>query len=192
MEDFKIWIDTEEEKQKVLQKMERDGIKASYGHLPTDLKGKILPCPIGLHIKSNVLYILTCYKDFFTEHYTYLKTITPEEYLKEETEMKDFTLADLKEKMIIETRDGDRYMYLNNIGVGKDTYLSFVYTRLDLTSTISKDFDIVKVYNCGTLGSFTWLLQNPGKLIWEREEAKEMTVAEIEKALGYPVKIVKE
>lgn len=29
-------------------------------------------------------------------------------------------------------------------------------------------------------------------LLWERKEPKEMTVAEIEKALGYPVKIVKD
>ena len=28
-------------------------------------------------------------------------------------------------------------------------------------------------------------------LIWERKEPKEMTVAEIEAALGYPVKVVK-
>lgn len=105
--------------------------------------------------------------------------------------MKDFTLADLKEKMIIETRDGNRYMYLNNIGVGKDTYLTFVYTRSDLTNTLSKDFDIVKVYTSEAIGSFTWLLQNPGKLIWEREKVKEMTVAEIEKLVGCKVKIVK-
>lgn len=30
------------------------------------------------------------------------------------------------------------------------------------------------------------------ELLWERKEPKEMTVAEIEKALGYPVKIVKD
>lgn len=30
------------------------------------------------------------------------------------------------------------------------------------------------------------------ELIWEQPEVKEMTVAEIEKILGYPVKIVKE
>ena len=32
--------------------------------------------------------------------------------------------------------------------------------------------------------------QTDRSLIWERKEQKQMTVAEIEKALGYPIKII--
>ena len=35
-------------------------------------------------------------------------------------------------------------------------------------------------------------ITNHRKLLWKREELKELTVSEIEKLLGYPVKIVRE
>ena len=55
-------------------------------------------------------------------------------------------------------------------------------------------WEIIAVYDVvGVMGFERMLssIETRGKLIWEKE-AKEMTIAEISKALGYEVKIIKE
>lgn len=49
------------------------------------------------------------------------------------------------------------------------------------------DHDIMKVY--GRVQSF-YKVNATKNLLWERKEIKKMTLEEIEKALGYPVKVV--
>lgn len=61
--------------------------------------------------------------------------------------------------------------------------------------TSKTGFRPVKIWevNAGLVGNLSNLCTAKGELIWEEEkEKKEMTVAEIEKALGYSVKIIKE
>lgn len=95
----------------------------------------------------------------------------------------------------METRYGDRYLVIEKSGVinfmnldGK-TYFDEKYMKDDMTfPELCDHCDIMKVFAGGTT------LNNCRKttdLIWERKEPKEMTVAEIEAALGYPVKVVK-
>ena len=61
----------------------------------------------------------------------------------------------------------------------------------------NRKYDIMKVY-AQYRGHFidgTVLQKNAIRhmdLIWERVEVKEMTIPEIEKKLGYPIKIIKE
>ena len=100
------------------------------------------------------------------------------------TEDKELTRDDLKDGMICERRDGKRYVWMN----GK-LNLIFVYyseeTGADLKSEDgNKEHDIVRVFvnDMSDAG-------NP-KLIWERKEPKVMTLEDIERELGYPVKIV--
>ena len=105
------------------------------------------------------------------------------------------TKKDLESGMVVEIRDGRRYLvikkadginfmnldgtnHFDETGIGDDMKAPDVFEHCD----------IMKVFAGGTT------LNNCRKttdLIWERKEPKEMTVAEIEAALGYPVKVVK-
>lgn len=116
-------------------------------------------------------------------------------------------LSDLKTGMRIITRNGYEFIVLENVktpsGKTQDMYVQkdggFMpegsYNE-DLTAIGDRDWDIMKVY-----------AQHQGKyldgsvisgetkymdLIWERKDKKEMTIAEIEKELGYSIKIVKD
>ena len=100
------------------------------------------------------------------------------------------TKADLKNGMVIEYRDGIKALLINDVLMSRSGYMSLRQYNDDLTAVGSELCDIVKIYN--TLGkTFHTVFESPYlKLIWKRKEAKEMTLAEIEKELGYPVKIV--
>lgn len=100
----------------------------------------------------------------------------------------EFIKKDLQDGDIITLRNGDRLIFTNNdfldMSDKHDNYLSDIYDlNDDLTyNDDDKDSDIVKVER--PTGYST---------VFERvEEVKEMTIAEISKALGYEVKIVKE
>lgn len=108
------------------------------------------------------------------------------------------TLKDLRSGMVVETRDGDRYLVLVD---GEDIHMMCGDGALhmgqwevqqlyhdDLTRENGfKDHDIMKVY--GRVQSF-YKVNATKNLLWERKEIKKMTLEEIEKALGYPVKVV--
>ena len=100
------------------------------------------------------------------------------------TEDKEMTKKDLVGGMICESREGKQYIWLD----GKLNLISIYYseeTGEDLKSEEGiKEHDIVRI--------FVNDMSDAGKhkLIWERKEPKEMTLADIERELGYPVKIV--
>ena len=100
--------------------------------------------------------------------------------------------SDLKDGMVCETRNGKRYLWLNGGLAQSGVYCDGI--QEDLTNDIDPACDIVKVYEMmENVHTFEEILRYPGKLIWARIDPtpKEMTLAEIENALGYPVKIVK-
>ncbi len=98
----------------------------------------------------------------------------------------------LENGMTCELRDGVICKLLEN---GYGTYFlhknGILSTDLDeeyyddLTSRSDSDNDIMKISVSDNPFDFTH-----GAIIWEREEAVEMTLDEIEEALGYKVKIV--
>ena len=110
----------------------------------------------------------------------------------EDTEM---TKKDLKNGMVVETRDGDRFLVIEKSGVinfmNLDGTNHFVEKRMEDDMTfqgLCDCCDIMRIYRGGvTLND----CKTTKDLLWERKEQKEMTVAEIEAALGYPVKVVK-
>lgn len=113
----------------------------------------------------------------------------------EKVEDTKMTKKDLESGMVVETRDGDRYLVIEKSGVinfmnldGK-TYFDEKNMKDDMTFPEWCDHcDIMKVFP----GDITLDgCRETTDLIWERKEPKEMTVAEIEAALGYPVKVVK-
>ena len=72
----------------------------------------------------------------------------------------------------------------------------FPLERLDknLNYDGSTSFYIKKVYGLSASNRHAWKLETTSrKCIWERKtEKKEMTIAEIEKKLGYSIKVIKE
>lgn len=70
--------------------------------------------------------------------------------------------------------NNDEFIGLSSIGNYSD----------DLTHNYNTDYDIMRIYCVFGIGI------NLREVIWERDEAKEMTLEQINKALGYKVKVV--
>ena len=105
------------------------------------------------------------------------------------TEDKEMTRDDLKDGMICEQRDGDLMMWLNGNLIGEKRWCSGI--GRDLKDTYgNEECDIVKVYKTNAYKLSDVLSQKYLTLIWERKEPKEMTLEDIERELGYPVRIV--
>ena len=123
-----------------------------------------------------------------------------------------FTKDDLKTGMIVTFRNGTRCLVMRDISyplrvnadgctnffIGLDdseTWTYFDNYGDDLTNIFSKTFDIVKVerveYPIDILHREKWE-RHEAIVVWERIEPKKMTLAEIEKELGYPVEVVKQ
>ena len=84
--------------------------------------------------------------------------------------------SDLKNGMVVELRNGKRFLIVNDIGIGKDSCIKLdglvgYNENLNDVSGFS-EFDITKIYK--TVGNtFKTLFDNERlSLIWEREEAK--------------------
>lgn len=100
----------------------------------------------------------------------------------------DFNKDDLQFGDVITLRNGERYVFGGGYIIGEDSHyycdcdnVSLTYES-DLTRKYdNEEYDIVKI-------------ERVGSIVYERKEepVKEMTIAEISKALGYEVKIVKE
>lgn len=98
---------------------------------------------------------------------------------------------------VVECRYGTKYIYLNGLFLNSDGVARMDDGGLDVFSADliyleeNECFDIMRIYKseCERLND----LFKPEYLtpVWERKEPKEMTIKEIEKELGYPVKIVK-
>ena len=114
------------------------------------------------------------------------------------------TKSELRTGMIVTLRNGDRYMVFRGIQTNYTNEDVLVcpdetgWTRLesyneDMTQKENRNdlFDIMEVWEA----DYPLYFMSSNKedhyfLIWEREEPKEMTMAEIEAALGYKIKIV--
>ena len=119
------------------------------------------------------------------------------EEIKEEKTMQK---SDLRTGMRVETVNGNRYLVLKNIETPRCGVQPFVFARKggfqiadeyneDLSDIHDSEYSISKVYDCPHLGDLL-SLECSGELLWEQTEVKEMTLADIEKKLGYPIKII--
>jgi len=113
------------------------------------------------------------------------------------------TKADLRTGMRVTNKMGKKFIVILNCQQGYNDVKDFLvnandtswhglsYFDDDLTATYPCD-NIVKVeipshpYDLFNIDSVKYTT------IWERKPPKEMTLAEIEKELGYPVKIIKD
>ena len=142
--------------------------------------------------------------DFFTEPCnTCIRSANPHTLWepKEDKKMKKkFTKADLKDRMMVITRGGSRWMVCGDSLIGPGGIISLDKYNDDLLFDPyillrARHFDIMKVFV--RLEDTTWLSGecSPGitSIIWERKEAKELTLKEIAEKFGVDeVKIIDE
>ena len=121
--------------------------------------------------------------------------------------------SDLKNGYIITTRNGNEYVFLKDFFVNSDYCMrasangiflnsqkkSWVLVddyKDDLTTheAYSRDLDVMKVEVVEHVYSIMDIKHDRDNriIIWERKEARQITVAEIEKILGFKVEIVSE
>ena len=113
---------------------------------------------------------------------------------------KEFTNDDLKAGMFVELKNGYKGVLIPCyiFGNSDSTPLVVVYhndrlCNVELYSNISDDWAIIRVYDLSRTNAVDFFSNEHRDLLWEYEEpVKEMTVAEIEEALGYKVKIVRQ
>ena len=100
----------------------------------------------------------------------------------------EFTKADLKDGMVVETRCGDKYLVLGNRAIKNSGYNSLNGYGDDLTECEYHDklFDIVRVFkarnDCVYKLDDLFHYENL-QVIWERKETKRMTAEEMRKKL---------
>ena len=108
---------------------------------------------------------------------------------------KEFTKACLKTGDIIQRRNGDIEIVNCEFEtfISKDGWKSFEFIKEELTHERMKEFDIVAVRRPRRTGDcqFGAFEYKCGTLVYKREEPVEMTLAEVCKALGKEIKIVK-
>ena len=110
------------------------------------------------------------------------------------------TLNDLKTGMIVKTREGKYNIVMRDfidegdilVGLSRNNKISETWTHLsnynqDMTSSIFPHIDIMSVYT-----SYPYSADTPKKLLWKREEYREVTMRDIEEKFGCKVKIVEE
>lgn len=89
------------------------------------------------------------------------------------------TKSDLKNGMVVELRNGKRFLIVNDLGIGKDTHIEldgfFGYDKNLYDVSGFSEFDITKIYK--TVGNtFRTLFDNERlSLIWEREEKSKLS-----------------
>ena len=81
---------------------------------------------------------------------------------------------DLKNGMIVETRDKHRLLVLGNKIMSRNKYDLLTSYKSNLTSKVNEEFDIVKVYKIKNLYVLNDIFKDEYlSLIWEREEEKK-------------------
>ena len=103
--------------------------------------------------------------------------------------------SDLKNGMVVECRNGKKLMYLNagrldGAFINQTYYFNMNNYHDTLEHIFDEDYDIMKIYEADRAFKLKQSCWDRMQLIWQREELREMTLTEIEKELGYSVKIV--
>lgn len=121
------------------------------------------------------------------------------EILFEETR-KEFTKADLKTGMVCELRNEDAMYVIKQeeevFFIDKDGALCKCFNdnlQYIFEGQRNKEYDVVRIYSAADFSCMEFLgemLSMAKEVVWERQEAREITIEEIEKELGYKIKIV--
>ena len=112
--------------------------------------------------------------------------------------IKKITKSDLKNRMVVELRNHLFYMVIDKWLIGMSDSIDLRFYSKDLLHR-SDRYDIVKVYE--PVNRFDGFIRQPidshitatnsiMMLLWERQETKEVTMAEVEEKFGCRVKII--
>lgn len=110
-------------------------------------------------------------------------------------EYKEDSKMELKEGMIVECRNGSRYLLRKVgdvlIGSNFDEWIKTTYNEnLCENYYHYETFDIMKIYISKSPKLEGLFANNYLDCIWERKEPKKMTLAQISEALGYEVEVI--
>lgn len=101
----------------------------------------------------------------------------------------------LETGMVVRARSGAKYLYLNGVLMNENKMTSAGsldrYTEGLFIKKGSSSRDILEIYCPQSRILDGFFYDHNLRLIWKRPEAKEMTLMEIERELGYSVKIIK-
>ena len=105
----------------------------------------------------------------------------------------EFTKYDFKEFDVVEFRNGNKTLVINDIILGELSIGGFYLANWtdDLRDKYTDKYDIMKIYRSTDsipTDRSKWI---DLPVVYERTEVKEMTIEEISEALGYEVKVVK-
>lgn len=114
-------------------------------------------------------------------------------------EYKEDNKMELKEGMIVECRNGNKYLLRNvrgelllsaNEGWNEYTYDNNFVDIGEDAKAFNGDYDIMKIYESKAYVLEDLFNNNYLTCIWERKEPKKMTLAQISEALGYEVEVI--
>ena len=184
---------TEEEAEEFLEMLKYDGIKWLDGNELTDYNNWIWHKEYTCYIINDNKRMLYGSCKYFRDYGKQVITFTElKKKIKEEEKM-EFTKKNLKSEMVVELRNGSKRLIIEcdegliYVEISNADFAS-QYNKY-LTHSVHKHLDIQKVFDYPTI-SINYMIEKNKKPIWERKSPKEMTIKEIEKELGYPVKIV--
>lgn len=109
---------------------------------------------------------------------------------------KEITKSDLKTGMVVECRNGDKYMVLldtptSDILVCGDGWVRLQHYEDDLHVVGIEKFDIVAVYSPDEGWQMIYEYWDTQKCIWRRSEVKEVTLSEIAEKFGVAVEDIR-
>lgn len=200
--DLVVGCDTEEKADKFMGVMHDNGIKWSNGSSCLENNYWDIYVTETCYRCTNVRLSYADYDYYDYDGDVDYTIITFDKFMEEYTKMKQFTKDDLKTGMLVVTRDGRKWIVMKDL-YDKNYEETGVLSNLDefnLLASYNDDLtfisrsgkhieklDIVEVYDVKSILDFDIIYR---KLLWKREEVKELTVGEISKLLGYKVKIV--
>lgn len=118
------------------------------------------------------------------------KIIKWSDYMKR----KNFTKADLENGMVVECRNGERYLVLRDKLLNSTDWKNINNYTAEMKECVkgTHPYDIMQIYDTIGVTSLRNLFDDENLiLIWERQESVEMTLEEVCKLLGKEIKIVK-
>ena len=186
-EDFKngkiaVHCDTEEKAKDFVKECYKHGLKWRYGSENNTYWENVNK---KIYYECDGVYIIY-YLDWKSNE------ITVVEY-NEDNKM------ELKEGMIIECRNGNRYLLRNvrgglilsaNQGWEECVYDNNFIDIAEDAKAFNGGYDIMKIYESKAYVLEDLFDNNYLECIWERKEPKKMTLAQISEALGYEVEVI--
>lgn len=105
--------------------------------------------------------------------------------------VKEFTKIDLKDGMVVEYRDGNRRLVIQNRLISQENFSTLGMYMNNLTHHIYTSMDLVKVYKPKEIRGLVNMLSDKNlDLIWERKERKQVDFMTAVKAYSEGKKIL--